>query len=111
MLRVAFVLAPPHMAEEHQFLEDVQDKQSPMFHKFLSAEEWDVRFAPSAEDEQAVVDWVKSQGLTITNRYPDRLLVNVEAPAGTIEKALGVALNHYLLAAQGEDRGAHGVRQ
>jgi Bacterial Ig-like domain (group 3)/Pro-kumamolisin, activation domain len=44
-----------------------------------------------------VVDWAQSQGMTITHRYPNRLLVDVEGPAGMIEKALGVTLNNYAL--------------
>jgi subtilase family serine protease len=68
VLRLAFVLTPPHPAEEQQFLEDVQNEQSPLFHKFLSPEEWNARFVPSTEDEQKVVDWAESQGLGITNR-------------------------------------------
>jgi len=95
MLRLAIVLNLPHPDEEQQFLDDVQNRQSPLFHHYLSADEWNARFAPSAEDEQAVADWAKSQGLTITHRYPNRLVVDVEAPSGTIEKAFGVQINRY----------------
>lgn len=73
----------------------MQNKQSPLFHRYLSANEWNARFAPSAEDEQAVADWAKSQSLTITHRYPNRLIVDVEAPSGTIEKAFGVQIDKY----------------
>jgi len=85
------------LAEEEELLRELQDKNSPQFHKFLSQEEWNARFAPSREDEQAVVDWAKSQGLTVTQRYPNRLLVDVEAPVASIEKALNVSINHYQL--------------
>ncbi len=94
-LRLALALQPPHMAEEEQFLAELEAKDSPSFHKFLSPEEWNARFAPSAEDEQKVVDWAASQGLTVTNRFANRLLVDVEAPVGVIEKAFGVAINNY----------------
>lgn len=102
MLRLAIVLAPSHPAEEDQFLQDVLNRQSPLFHKFLTAEEWNTRFGPTEEDEQAVVDWARSRGLTITNRFPNRLLVDVEAPASVIEDALHVTINQYRLPA-GED--------
>ncbi len=95
MLRLVFALKPPHLEEEEQFLNLLQDKDSPLFHRYLSEKEWNERFAPSAQDEQAVVSWATSQGLTITQRYPNRLLVDVEAPAGVIEKALNVAINRY----------------
>jgi hypothetical protein len=103
MLRLVIALALPHPVEEDQFLEDIQDKNSPLFRQFLTSEEWDARFAPSAEAEQAVIDWATSRGLTITNRYPGRLAVDVEAPAGVIEKALQVTINTYLLPATGRD--------
>jgi hypothetical protein len=99
MLRLAIVLAAPHPAEEQQFLADVQNRQSPSFHQFLSADEWNRRFSPAQQDEQAVVDWATSQGLTVTQRYPNRLLVDVEAKAGVIETALHVTINQYLVAA------------
>ena len=95
MLRLVFALKPPHLEEEEQFLNQLQDRDSPLFHKYLSEQEWNERFAPSAEDEQAVVAWAQSQGLTITQRYPNRLLVDVEAPVAIIEKALDVTINRY----------------
>ncbi len=97
MLRVVFALKPPHLAEEEQFLNQLQDRDSPLFHKYLSEQEWNQRFAPSAQDEQAVAAWAQSQGLTITQRYPNRLLVDVEAPVPIIEKALDVTINRYQL--------------
>jgi len=95
MLRLALAIRPPHMAEEEQFLAELQTRGSPNFHQFLSPDEWNARFGPSAEDEQEVVDWAKSVGLTVTNRFANRLLVDVEAPAGVIEKAFGVIINNY----------------
>ena len=99
MLRLVIALQPPHPAEEEQFLRDLQRKDSPEFQHFLTAEQWNARFAPSAQDEQAVVDWAASRGLTVTHRYPNRLLVDVEAPVSTIEKALAIEINNYQLGA------------
>jgi len=94
-LRLTLAVQDSHMAEEDQFIKELVTKGSPGFHKFLTQDEWNERFAPAAEDEQKVVDWAQSVGLTVTYRYPNRLLVDVEAPAGVIEKALGVTVNNY----------------
>ncbi|MGA3082987.1 MAG: protease pro-enzyme activation domain-containing protein, partial [Terracidiphilus sp.] len=94
-LRLALAVKAPHMAEEERFIKDLTTKGSPGFHKFLTQDEWNTRFAPAAEDEQAVADWAESVGLTVTRRYPNRLLVEVEGTAGTIEKAFGVTINNY----------------
>jgi len=95
MLRLAVALQPPHMDEEEQLLRELQDPASPLFHKYLTDAEWNQRFAPSPEDEQTVVAWAQGQGLTITQRFPNRLLVDVEAPVAVIEKALAVSINSY----------------
>jgi len=97
MLRLAIGLKPPHWDEEQQFLKDLQTKGSGEFHHFLTFQEWNERFAPAPEDEQAVVDWAQSQGLTVTQRYPNRLVVDLEAPSGVIEKAISVKMNSYQL--------------
>jgi hypothetical protein len=97
MLRLTLGLQPPHMTEEKQFLQDLQTKGSPDFHNFLSPQEWTKRFDPSEQDEQAVVDWAKAQSLNVTHRFPNRLLVDVEAPVSAIEKAFNVTINLYQL--------------
>ena len=100
MMRLVFALQPPHPDEEKQFVRDVQTKGSPVFHQFLTPSQWNARFAPAPQDEQAIVDWAQSQGLTVTNRYPNRLIVNVEAPAGIIQTALKININNYRIGSE-----------
>lgn len=97
MLRLTFGLVTPHPAEEEQFLADLMKPGSPQFHKFLTPDQWTVRFGPSVAAERAVVEWATSQGLTITQRYANRLTVQAEAPMATVEKALQVRINNYQL--------------
>ena len=97
MLRLVFGLRHPHMADEEQFLVDLNTKGSPGYRHFLTADEWNARFSPSAQDEQAVVNWAQAQGLTVTQRFANRLLVDVEAPVSAIEAALGVKINSYAI--------------
>src|ERR1700737_2919424 len=100
MLRLVIGLKHPKIAEEEQFLRDLQTKDSPLFHQFLTPEQWNARFAPSAQDEQAVVEWAKAQGLTLTQRYPNRLLIDVEAKVGTIQQAFNIQIKAYTLGAE-----------
>jgi len=94
-LRLVLTIQAPHMPEEEQFIKELVTKGSPNFHKFLTLDQWNARFGPSVQSEQAVVDWAESVGLTVTKRYSDRLIVDVEGTAGTIEKAFGVTINNY----------------
>jgi kumamolisin len=95
MLRIVLGIERPHAAEEEQFLRDLHTKGSKDYRHFLTAEEWNARFGPSKQNEQAVVDWAKSQGLTVTARFPHRLLVAVEGPVKLLQNAFNVTINNY----------------
>ena len=62
-LRVSIGVKPRDLAAQEQFVKAVQDRRSPLFHQYLTAAQWNARFAPSAADEAAVVAWAKSAGL------------------------------------------------
>ena len=100
MIRLTLGLQPPHLAEERQFLENLQSQGKTGNRQYLSAKEWTARFDPSVEDEKAVLDWAQGQGFTVVQRYPNRLVVEVEAPASTIERALNVTINRYQLGSE-----------
>ena len=101
-MRLTLGLTPQKLAEQEKFLAELQDKKSPNFHKYLTAEQWNARFAPPAKNEQAVIDWATSNGLTVTKRYPNRLVVDVEGASETVEKALAVQINSYKIGAATE---------
>lgn len=94
-LRLAINIKAPKMAEEEKFLKELQDRNSPNFKKYLTPDQWNARFAPAAADEQAVVDWVNSHGLTVTARYPNRLMVDAEGTVDAIQKAFDIKINRY----------------
>jgi subtilase family serine protease len=94
-LRLVIGLNVPHLAEQQRLLAELQDPSSPNFHHYLTAAQWNSRFSPSAEDEQAVVDWLTNNGIAITHRWANRLTVDAEAPAGVLERAFAVKINHY----------------
>jgi len=97
IIRLAIGLTHPHVAEEEQFISDLATPGSPDFRRFLTADEFTARFGPSATDEQAVVDWATSEGFTITQRFRNRLIVDVEAPVTTVERALRLTINSYAM--------------
>lgn len=98
-LRVVLGLERPHPDQEEEFLRDLHTKGTKEYRHFLTAQEWNARFSPSPQDEQAVVEWAVGQGLKVTNRYPHRLIVDVEGPISAIEAAFGVKINNYQIGA------------
>jgi hypothetical protein len=96
-LRLTVGLRTPHPAAEDAFVASLKNKKSPNFRHFLSAAQWNARFAPSAKSYQAVVDWARSHGLTVTGRYADHLVVDLVGTVNTIQRALGIKINNYRL--------------
>ncbi|MCQ8277172.1 S53 family peptidase [Acetobacteraceae bacterium KSS8] len=64
----------------------------PQFHKFLTREEFVKRFAPTDADIAKVESALTQLGYTIDSVFPNHLAIQVIAPAGTTEAALGVKL-------------------
>jgi Pro-kumamolisin, activation domain len=96
-MRLTLGLAPSHPTEEAAFLAAVQDKRSTLFHQYLTPEEWNARFGPSAADEAAVVSWAQSQGLIVTQRFANRMVVDLQGDSATVAKAFGVKESTYQL--------------
>jgi hypothetical protein len=97
LLRLAIGLKTPNAAQEDAFLASLQDKNSPNFHKYLTAAQWNARFSPSAASESAVVNWATSHGLTVSQRYPNRLVVDLVGSVGAVQNAFGVNISNYRL--------------
>ncbi|HTA77439.1 MAG TPA: protease pro-enzyme activation domain-containing protein, partial [bacterium] len=81
--------------ELQQFLTDLYDPHSPLYHHFLTPQEFDARYGPDDSDYQAVIDFAKSHNLTVINTYTDHLFVPVQGAVSDIQKAFHVRMNHY----------------
>jgi subtilase family serine protease len=94
-LRFAIHLPLRDQAALTQLLHDLYDPQSAQFHKYLSVAEFINRFAPTADDYDAVVAWVTAKGLTVTARTSNRRLLVVEGTVDTINRAFNVSVCYY----------------
>jgi subtilase family serine protease len=94
-LNVSIVLPARNQAALTTFLEQVYDPSSPKFHQFLSVDEFTDQFGPTADDYQAVVDFAKANGLTVTDKPMNRAIVPLRGTVEQVEKALHVKMNLY----------------
>jgi len=65
------------------------------YHRWLTPEQFAERFGPTEADYQAVMAFARANGLTVAGTHPNRMLVDIEAPVGAIEKAFHVTLRSY----------------
>src|ERR1035437_6304065 len=77
------------------FLAQVYDPASPNYRHYLTPEEITARFGPTEKDYAAVKDYARTNGLTVTTTYGNRLVLAVTGPASAVEKAFHVTLRTY----------------
>ncbi|MDQ2679813.1 MAG: S53 family serine peptidase [Candidatus Eremiobacteraeota bacterium] len=72
-----------HQAQLDQFLADQSSVVSG--HQYLTSDQFNALYAPTAAQEQAVVNELQTAGFTITKRYPNRTLIDATAPSAKVE--------------------------
>jgi len=79
--------SPEQERELEQFIEELHDPSSPVFHQWLTAREFGDRFGVSEHDRDVIKDWMNSHGLTVNVDYTNHLLIDFSGTAGKIEEA------------------------
>jgi len=78
-----------------KFLRDVQDPTSPSFGHYLTPEQFTEQFGPTEQDYRALIEWAKTNGLTIVQTHPNRLILDVEGTVWDIETAFHVTMRTF----------------
>lgn len=76
-------------------LQQVYDPTSTNYHKFLSPADFTRQFGPTEADYQTVINFARTNGLTVVGGSSNRTLVNVVGDVSTVEKAFHVRLQTY----------------
>ena len=76
-------------------LQQLYDPASPKFRQYLTPEQFTEMFGPTEQDYEAVIDFAKTNGLTVTGTHDNRVLLDVSGSVAEIEKALHVTLRLY----------------
>ena len=88
-------LGAHNAAQLDAFIAAASTPGNPQYGHYLTNAEYMARFAPTPQEVRAVRDWATGAGLAVQRVSPDNLLVTVRGGIGTIERALGVAINDY----------------
>jgi subtilase family serine protease len=94
-MELAIVLPLRNQDQLDSLLTRLYDPSSADYHKFLSVEEFTEQFGPTEADYQAVLDFAAANGLTVTGRAKNRLIVPVEGSVAQINAAFNVAMGLY----------------
>lgn len=94
-LHLSIVLPLRNQAELRSLLNQLYDPSSHDYRQFLSVQQFAEQFSPTIEDYQAVVEFAKNNGFTVTNTPANRLIVPVIGTAAQVEEAFNVKMNVY----------------
>ncbi|MFY9854497.1 MAG: S53 family peptidase [Terracidiphilus sp.] len=77
------------------FLKDLRDPSSPSYRQYLTPQEFTARFGPTQANYDAVVAFVKANGLAVVGGSRDGMDVQVKGPVSAINAALHITLQNY----------------
>jgi kumamolisin len=77
------------------FLEDVYNPSSPNYRNFLTPQEFTARFGPTQSDYDAVLQFARVHGFTVTGGTRDAMDVQVSGPVSAVEAAFHVTMRTY----------------
>ena len=61
----------------------------------LTPPEFTALFGPTEQDYQAVISFAEANGLTVADKHPNRVVLDVEGSASNVEQAFHVTLRTY----------------
>ncbi len=94
-VRLAIALPLRNQAVLTKTLEQLYTPGDPLYHHFLTPDQFTEQFGPTQADYDAVADYFRGRGLTLFATHSNRALLDVEGPAAAVEAALRVQFHHF----------------
>jgi hypothetical protein len=76
-------------------LREIYDPASPRFRQYLTPEQFTEKFGPAEADYQALAAFMQANGLAVTARHPNRMVLDVQGSVADIERVFHVTLRTY----------------
>jgi kumamolisin len=73
------------------------DPQSPHYHQYLTPRDFAAEFAPTSASVNAVVAYLRGQGLTVKSVAANHLLIDAVGTVAAVQRAFHVRINDYAL--------------
>lgn len=95
--RIQFSIALPvrNQAQLDEFLTSLYTPGSLFYRQYLKTGEFAERFGPTQADYDAVIDFVKKQGLEVVGTHSNRMVLEVAGTSDKVETAFGVRMMRY----------------
>lgn len=77
-------------------LNRIYNPSDPLFHHFLTPEQFTEAYAPSLTDLNQVTRYLTSQGFVVTKTHSNRLIIDVQGTSSQVEKTFQVEMHNYI---------------
>jgi len=84
-MRVSLTLRYNHQDELDRFVAEISHRNSGAHRRFLTAREFDQRYAPTVAQEERVVRELERAGFTLVRRFPNRTIIGATARTSSVE--------------------------
>jgi trimeric autotransporter adhesin len=84
-------------AELTQYLDQLQDKSSANYHRWLTPEQYGQRFGVATSDLKQVKSWLSGYGLVVNSVSKSHMIIDFSGTAVQLESAFHVTMHNYSL--------------
>src|SRR5580698_7542130 len=79
--------SPEKEQELVRYIDTLNDRSSPNFHHWLTAEEFGAKYGVAQKDIDTITGWLQSHGFRINQVYTSRMMIDFSGTAGSIRDA------------------------
>ncbi len=94
-VRVVLARSAEQQASLDRFEQELQDKSSPAYHRWLTPEEFGRRYGPADSDIAAIVGWLQSHGLAVQPVSPGRTNIAFSGAVSQVEETFATSIHAY----------------
>jgi Pro-kumamolisin, activation domain/Bacterial Ig-like domain (group 3) len=77
------------------YMQQQHDKSSTNYHVWLTPDQFGTHYGPADADIHTVMEWLSSQGLTVTKVYSGKTIIEFSGSAAQVQSTFGVGLHKY----------------
>jgi subtilase family serine protease len=101
-MRIVLARSTEQQAALDRFEQELQEKSSPNYHKWLTPDQFGKLYGPADSDMAAIEAWLQSHGLTVESVSPGRTNIAFSGTVSQVEEALHTSIHSYRKNANGE---------
>ncbi|HET7102741.1 MAG TPA: protease pro-enzyme activation domain-containing protein, partial [Terracidiphilus sp.] len=94
-ITMVFNRSAAQQADLNQLLADQQNPASPLFHKWLTPEQFAARFGMAQSDLDKVTLWLQQQGFSVDYVARSRTFIRFSGTVGQVEQAFQTQMHYY----------------